>query len=368
MRHLLAPVLLFSTIILASVPAAHAQVDPNIEQGIKPYGSYHGGELDSVSLTNGNLFVKIPLYSLPQRGSDLKLNLSLEYNNKGFNIYTAGTCPPPHNVTCLVQYVARQTSQLNPGLTGVFLANEQSIKVVYVSVNAGVVEFPNGCYANNGNFIQPCTANVTEYSAITSDGSVHQLADTGNGYYQSIDATGIRYFVSTGLIIDSHGVQYTSTQREDANGNVISFTANTTTDTLGRSIPNVGTSVSTSVCPNLGYAFQSIVSASQFLYPGANGTTVPFTFCYSTVNYNTNFWAGHQSPPGCQGGYCFYDSSGSITALQSVVLPSGRLSNRGCCGRHRPAHLVLRLRGQCQRDCLQYHGHESPSWGANSRR
>jgi RHS repeat-associated protein len=312
----------FITFLALFTDGARAQVDPNIEQGIKPYGSYHGGGIDNVGLTNGNLFVKIPLYSLPQRGGKLKLGFSLVYNNKGFGIFTGGTCPPPQLGSCHLQYVARRVGPLNPGLSGVFLANDQSIRVVSNSVNAGAIEFPDGCYANNGVWVQPCNVNVTEYFAITGDGYVHQLADTGNGYYETIDASGIRYYLSSGLIVDSDGVQYPANTTEDPNGNKVTLSANTITDTLGRSIPNAGTAVSTTLCPSLGYTFQPLVSASQFLYPGPNGTNVAYTFCYATVNYNTHFWGFADSPPGCQAKYCFYDSSGSITALQSVVLPN----------------------------------------------
>ena len=49
------------------------------DMGLKPYGAYHGGEIDTVSLSNGNLFAKIPLFSVPQRGA-LPLSYSLYYN------------------------------------------------------------------------------------------------------------------------------------------------------------------------------------------------------------------------------------------------------------------------------------------------
>ena len=54
--------LLFFTIVLGlSFGTAVAQNDPTLDIGLKPYGSYHGGDLDSVNLTNGNLTLHIPL-------------------------------------------------------------------------------------------------------------------------------------------------------------------------------------------------------------------------------------------------------------------------------------------------------------------
>src|SRR5437899_9046105 len=71
-------------IILGGGIAVLAQDQPNTENGMKAFGSYHGGNLDSVSLTSGNLNLRIPLISYPQRGSDLSLDFFIRYNNKGY--------------------------------------------------------------------------------------------------------------------------------------------------------------------------------------------------------------------------------------------------------------------------------------------
>jgi hypothetical protein len=49
---------LFAGIICAFGQAAN-------EQGIKPYGSYHGGDIDSVNVSNGHLELRIPLLGHP---------------------------------------------------------------------------------------------------------------------------------------------------------------------------------------------------------------------------------------------------------------------------------------------------------------
>ena len=46
-----------------------AQTNVNEEQGLKPYESLHGGDLDSISMTNGGMVSHAPLASYPQRGS-----------------------------------------------------------------------------------------------------------------------------------------------------------------------------------------------------------------------------------------------------------------------------------------------------------
>ena len=84
MKGLIRFIALTSSILLYAL-ASTAQEDPNLEQGLKAYGSYHGGSIDTVSLTNGNLFVQIPLFSYPQRGK-LNLDYVILYNNKGWAI------------------------------------------------------------------------------------------------------------------------------------------------------------------------------------------------------------------------------------------------------------------------------------------
>src|SRR6266567_9134220 len=83
-RHLLATAIL--TLILGF--AARAQTDPLQAQGVTPWGSYQHSDIDSVNMMNGSLTIRIPLYSLPQRGQ-LSLSFSLSHSNV-FNIETVG--------------------------------------------------------------------------------------------------------------------------------------------------------------------------------------------------------------------------------------------------------------------------------------
>src|ERR1700677_4439030 len=57
----------------------HAQT-PTVDQGVNPYSTLHGGDLDSVSLQNSALLLHIPLLSYPQRG-DLHLGFTIAYDN-----------------------------------------------------------------------------------------------------------------------------------------------------------------------------------------------------------------------------------------------------------------------------------------------
>ena len=77
---LLGSLLLF---IASTFTPAYTQTNVNEEQGMKPYDSWHGGDLDSISMINGAMVLHIPLACFPQRGS-LDLCFSVFSNTKNW--------------------------------------------------------------------------------------------------------------------------------------------------------------------------------------------------------------------------------------------------------------------------------------------
>jgi len=77
-----------------------AQVDPNIENGLHPFGSYVGSDIDTVSLTSGNLSLRIPLFSIPQRGN-LKATVMIGLGRTSY--YISPTCYTPQD-TCTANW------------------------------------------------------------------------------------------------------------------------------------------------------------------------------------------------------------------------------------------------------------------------
>ena len=65
-------------------------VDPDLQQGLKAFGQYTGGEFDSIDVTTTKLTVHIPLLSYQQLGK-LHLNYSIQYDSPSFTQY----CFPP---------------------------------------------------------------------------------------------------------------------------------------------------------------------------------------------------------------------------------------------------------------------------------
>src|SRR6266481_6386901 len=89
------------TMILLGGISAYAQANVNEEMGMKPYDSWHGGDLDSVSMTNGGLVLHIPLVAFQQRGG-LDLSFSVYANSKQWVTWTNPyQCPDPSNNTCV---------------------------------------------------------------------------------------------------------------------------------------------------------------------------------------------------------------------------------------------------------------------------
>jgi uncharacterized alpha/beta hydrolase family protein len=80
---------MFTALLL---PSAHAQSNPNTDNGIKPFGSYDATKIDTVDIATGALSLHIPLLSYPQRGSLPPVNYSINFASKAFVIN-------PHCVT-----------------------------------------------------------------------------------------------------------------------------------------------------------------------------------------------------------------------------------------------------------------------------
>src|SRR6478609_3271435 len=78
---LIALVATFSTVTFAQQTAARP------DRGAMPGASYSVSDLESVSLTNGNLHLSIPLASLPPiAGGKLSFTLSAVYDSKQWNV------------------------------------------------------------------------------------------------------------------------------------------------------------------------------------------------------------------------------------------------------------------------------------------
>jgi len=83
-------------LVLIAPQVGKAQTDPVFEEGLKPYGAYHGGDIDSVSLVNRVLNVHIPIVSYSQRGGKLHMGFYLRYDSPIWRKVEECNPPPCH--------------------------------------------------------------------------------------------------------------------------------------------------------------------------------------------------------------------------------------------------------------------------------
>jgi hypothetical protein len=288
--------------VLGGAMVGLGQVSPDLEQGMKPYGSYHGGAIDQVGLNNQNLFLRAPLFAYSQRGGELAYPVVLQYNNKNFSMYQPPCAPGAKLGT--TQCPLRLFMVFNPSpFANNSVSHGNSVTVGFAGLPGG-----GGPRINTGLVFNQQPIFVQPFSLLMPDGSMHQLVTTDSGS-ATTDGSGF----SGG--VDSDG---TIGGSKDRNGNLLS----PTTDTLGRQFPvpplptlppaapNPSTA-SLSACPALNYANQPVTFAYTWSLPTVNGGTLPLILCYAGVLVQTGI---PNVPP-------IFQVSKTFPMLQSVVFP-----------------------------------------------
>jgi RHS repeat-associated protein len=286
------------------------------EAGVKPFGSYDGSSVESVNVENGELNLRVPLYSLPERGK-LHLSFSLSYQDVGYQLIQ--NCPPGGG---LHESCDTDTEPTNT-TWGVQPIADQQIYVQEYSVSAG----SNG---DNGN-----PYFYTTFDLKDATGAVHNLAYDGTMFH-AIDGSGWAYIygystppywplsssqptraLPNGTAIDSDGTQYTIqnggvTTITDVDGNIFGGSGS---DSLNRPIsspPDLPSTTSTAGCPAIDAPNQPLAGSATWTPPGYQGSA-SYLFCFATMTVST----GVSAPP------YFSQYHLSPTVLQSIVLADG---------------------------------------------
>src|SRR5579871_1142472 len=276
-------------VMLAGSFAAFAQTNVNEEQGMKPYDSWHGGDLDSVSMTNGGLALHIPLVSFPQRGN-LDLGFSVYASSKSWQTrVNAVECANPNDPNgCTPQWVPIVRGS-QPQFGGV------PVEGAYVTSSLDWI-VDNECNVEAGNENNGNTATYNWSASVTApDGSVHQFGSGSSTSscpgppFRALDASGILQ-ADNGAIVMPNGTRFFDPLATaiDTNGNKISLNSGVYTDTLGRAVPLPPFTTTSNVanCP-AGSAASKVWSV-----PGLAGGSRTFTLCYSNISIYTNFGQG----------------------------------------------------------------------------
>lgn len=262
------------------------------EQGFKPYGSYTGGEIDQVNISNGHLELRIPLLSYPQRGGRLKLSFLALFHNPVWNERTE-TVP----TTNVVDHFWEWDSP-----PGVIFLNEQAPPTIdQILVKGGTSPSDPPFYA---------------YALVMPDRSERPLGNVSGTVYNTIDATGMKWDSGSQTVTFSDGTRYSGVSGstpvlEDSNGNQITF-GSTVVDTMGRNIPAATSTTDFTGCTGS----LPISSASVWSVPGANGSSNVFKFCNAKVTIYTHHWTTQNT-----GSQQYFEPNGPIEMLQSIVLP-----------------------------------------------
>ncbi|MGB2627535.1 MAG: hypothetical protein WAK20_12170 [Candidatus Acidiferrum sp.] len=320
---------LFLFVILSPV-VAQTPPEPggNDQLGTQPYQSYHGGEIDSVNLSTGTLSVKLPFLTYPQRGS-VPLSFDLMYNNSPQHFYQS--CDPGPPKTCEYDWGSPGGYPLPLDYGDMFVAWAQQVAVVEQPI-----PFKSGTH----------TYYYGNYFVMEADGSKHVLGNEGTvsytlsglsytqtstGPFESLDTTSWRVQgpftttigtgplpVSPTAVIGPDGIRYGSTT-EDPNGNKITSTSTTITDSLGRSIPVPPTYASASNTTTAGCTGPlPIKTAVLWTPPGYQGSNMQYKFCYVTVTPNIGVNGV------LVGSFTVLGTPIGSPLLQSIVLPNGQ--------------------------------------------
>ena len=264
---------------LLSLSPAQAQTGPapavSDQLGIIPYQSYHGGDIDSINLSSGKINIRIPLISYPQRGGLLRES------------FFATTTANPSAVTslpCQPDFCPLYGWRGGFGVPGISedqppIAGSVSVGVVITGVQNyywyGRLLTPDGASHLVGQ-----TGGPVRGTNPTPSGTSYRTLD-GSGYSFGTDASG------NWTTFDASGIKYSGTTREDPNGNQITVSSNSVTDTLGRNIPlpTNTTASDSSSCPQ-GGTLLPISSATLWSPPGLNGGTFQVKLCYALISNN----------------------------------------------------------------------------------
>jgi RHS repeat-associated protein len=322
-------VLLIST---AGISRTHAQ-SASMAPDARPYGTFDGSDIDSISTVNGGLQLNIPLWSVRQRGN-LSLSFALRYNSP--NYYVTQNCAVPIQ-PCWNYYQSTAS--------GVYVSANTDVSITSMSniVNAGGSQVVDGYY----------------WQITTPDSGTHNMVSLGNHIFRAGDGTGWLFNEQSYTLTSRDGVRYvfqgspgTVTPYpiigillyvEDPSGNRITlnytpytssgvtyYTFTGWTDTLGRQIPASAYggsgrppgSSGAQTTPTNDFSGctgpNSTVSATIWTPPGA---TTAIKFCYANVNAQTDFFGNATSahPPD----QSEYEWAAQLMVLQNVVLLDG---------------------------------------------
>ena len=305
---------------VACAQSTSTQIDPNTLTGIMPYNTY-GGVRENINLATGDLNLRLPLIHLPGRNG-LDYSLDLIYDSKQWKL---NNYYDPQSGITVLEWDMDPTSgwRLN---TPVLITNVTTVTEKNPATCQGdfMVILADGSKHGFFNPVLPGSGVRTNCYVIEAGKKVQQTGDdilqggTNDASYLWIDISNqsdvIVYEPNGERLhfpgIGSPGGQSTEIQAdriEDSNGNEITISTGTTTDTVSRSISQTTTTGQNTATTTLTYNDSN--GASQTVTLNHNRVTLVATFVNPTSVGSIE---------------ATNTASASIEELASVVLPTGR--------------------------------------------
>jgi RHS repeat-associated protein len=306
--------LIFVVLLPLYVVAQAVYQDPSLGYGVTPYQTYLG-ENENINLGTGSLNVKIPILKLPGRnGHNIDINLS--YNSQPWYVFsftnplgqtTYSWATGPYGWSWNIPSVTSETGVPPNSLTmGSYECTGQYRLTLW---DGRTIYFPSvysNCYWINPNganspapgqesLIGTSGAPFGSSSGCVPDRAVLTVNDGNSPYQVNLPSGEVMWFNAA-----SGGVTTYLTKYEDANGNIITFSGNTITDTLGRTV--------TGAANGLGQYSGTVT------YSDSNNNPQTITLTTEGVTFTPNFptnLAGEEN------------QTQNWTLLSSVVLPNG---------------------------------------------
>ena len=318
---IIAKILLCASLFMVLGIFCNAQQNPNLDNGLDPYGSYHGGDIDSISVINGGLTLHAPVSSYSQRGS-LSVDFFLVANSKNWGV----SWIPPKTQSGTGYYQWTTSNLVTP--PGVVLENSLQLQLqrqrviesaggnTFVAVGAPTLITPDGSShrLTTISCTPSCTQGITNSAIMeTADTTGYQVTmyyshtyeDTGDEAVV-VDRKGNRYtlnFATTQGSFQTYG-QGRQTYTQQGQGQYTDlFTTTSVTDVDGNTVqlaqtfygPNGQIDIlKAGVTDTLGRSLMSYVSgdpttSEQYASPTFGGSTSSFQAAYTQENLQTAF-------------------------------------------------------------------------------
>lgn len=334
-------------VLQTAVVAAQSAPAPS-PFGVSNVGAYEGYNVDTVDMANGNVIVKIPLFSLPEQGR-LSLSFSAIANNtmwqkqencegilcNDFYVNLQATSIPPTFVPWSFQYGGPYANDVGPAIVNDNIPTLAGPYQTLIPPAPGYIAYPN--LYNQYVVYEPDGASHNLYYDASNNANLR--ATDGSGLLLNTNSSSPYFGFTSGTLVSPNGIttEWSNakiTQTDPANPTKhITYLNGDYTDTVSSrgSIHQPPASATTSALSNGGLTCpapagdnQPTLGSALWTVPGPSGTSTNYLICYTIVNIHTDFWDNQGQDTQVDGDltyYNYFETVAPVNAIQAIVLP-----------------------------------------------